>query len=289
MQSCAMTPIQLRSSALSAANQAWSASTRAAADVAIADVGRVENALRAAGRHVEGVDYAQDVEPWLGQRVGVALLPGTDGGEPEVVMALASTDQDAATQGIGKLAGDETAAPAIARILEQLPPDARGTVVVELPEAADDVDAFVYSWVIANLVMIATATTSLSALVVFLSLAALYDSWTVPLAVMLSVPVGVFGAVLAALLALGGLVALALPGLLPLLLALTLPLLLTYPVSRPEVLAGKLLATLRLEARDDPAAEHRALSDARRECRRWARARSRAAALLREEGGGGVE
>ena len=56
----------------------------------------------------EGVDYAQDVEPWLGQRVGVALLPGTDGGEPEVVMALASTDQDAATQGIGKLAGDGT-------------------------------------------------------------------------------------------------------------------------------------------------------------------------------------
>ena len=35
------------------------------------------------------------------------------------------------------LAGDETAAPAIARILEQLPPDARGTVVVELPDAAD--------------------------------------------------------------------------------------------------------------------------------------------------------
>ncbi|AYF96982.1 siderophore-interacting protein [Protaetiibacter intestinalis] len=35
------------------------------------------------------------------------------------------------------LAGDETAAPAIARILEQLPADARGTVVVELPEEAD--------------------------------------------------------------------------------------------------------------------------------------------------------
>ncbi|PZQ88222.1 MAG: siderophore-interacting protein [Leifsonia xyli] len=35
------------------------------------------------------------------------------------------------------LAGDETAAPAIARILEQLPADARGTVVVELPDAAD--------------------------------------------------------------------------------------------------------------------------------------------------------
>jgi NADPH-dependent ferric siderophore reductase len=35
------------------------------------------------------------------------------------------------------LAGDETAAPAIARILEQLAPDARGTVVVELPDAGD--------------------------------------------------------------------------------------------------------------------------------------------------------
>jgi len=35
------------------------------------------------------------------------------------------------------LAGDETAAPAIARILEQLAPDATGTVVVELPDAGD--------------------------------------------------------------------------------------------------------------------------------------------------------
>jgi NADPH-dependent ferric siderophore reductase len=35
------------------------------------------------------------------------------------------------------LAGDETAAPAIARILEQLPADARGTAVVELPRAGD--------------------------------------------------------------------------------------------------------------------------------------------------------
>ncbi|RBO53436.1 hydrophobe/amphiphile efflux-1 family RND transporter [Rhodovulum sp. BSW8] len=38
---------------------------------------------------------------------------------------------------------------------------------------------------------------SLSALVVFLALAALYESWTVPFAVMLSVPVGMLGALLA--------------------------------------------------------------------------------------------
>ncbi|HHW33367.1 MAG TPA: efflux RND transporter permease subunit [Paracoccus solventivorans] len=41
---------------------------------------------------------------------------------------------------------------------------------------------------------------ALSALVVFLCLAALYESWTVPFSVMLAVPVGVLGAVVAALL-----------------------------------------------------------------------------------------
>ncbi|TJZ91011.1 efflux RND transporter permease subunit [Paracoccus gahaiensis] len=40
---------------------------------------------------------------------------------------------------------------------------------------------------------------ALSALVVFLSLAALYESWAVPLAVMLTVPVGILGALAAAL------------------------------------------------------------------------------------------
>lgn len=39
---------------------------------------------------------------------------------------------------------------------------------------------------------------ALSALVVFLALAALYESWTVPLAVMLTVPVGILGALAAA-------------------------------------------------------------------------------------------
>jgi multidrug efflux pump len=38
----------------------------------------------------------------------------------------------------------------------------------------------------------------ISALVVFLCLAALYESWSIPFAVMLSVPIGIFGALLAA-------------------------------------------------------------------------------------------
>ncbi|MDP2409843.1 MAG: efflux RND transporter permease subunit [Pseudolabrys sp.] len=45
-----------------------------------------------------------------------------------------------------------------------------------------------------------TALYAISALVVFLCLAALYESWSIPLAVMLSVPIGIFGALLAALL-----------------------------------------------------------------------------------------
>ncbi|HEX4299072.1 MAG TPA: efflux RND transporter permease subunit [Devosia sp.] len=44
----------------------------------------------------------------------------------------------------------------------------------------------------------ATLLYAISVLVVFLSLAALYESWSIPFAVILSVPVGVFGALLAA-------------------------------------------------------------------------------------------
>jgi multidrug efflux pump len=44
----------------------------------------------------------------------------------------------------------------------------------------------------------ATKLYAISILVVFLALAALYESWSIPLAVMLSVPVGIFGALLAA-------------------------------------------------------------------------------------------
>jgi multidrug efflux pump len=44
----------------------------------------------------------------------------------------------------------------------------------------------------------ATSLYAISTLVVFLCLVALYESWSIPLAVMLSVPIGIFGALLAA-------------------------------------------------------------------------------------------
>jgi multidrug efflux pump len=47
----------------------------------------------------------------------------------------------------------------------------------------------------------AAALYAISALVVFLALAALYESWSIPFSVMLAVPVGIFGALAAALLA----------------------------------------------------------------------------------------
>lgn len=51
---------------------------------------------------------------------------------------------------------------------------------------------------------------------------------------------------------------------------------------RRDAVAGRLMTALRQEAKDDPAPEHRALSDARREWRRWGQARALAEAVLRE-------
>lgn len=53
------------------------------------------------------------------------------------------------------------------------------------------------------------------------------------------------------------------------------------PLPSRDGIAGKLLADLRRDAQADPAPDHRALSDARRECRRWERARSLAEATIR--------
>lgn len=55
---------------------------------------------------------------------------------------------------------------------------------------------------------------------------------------------------------------------------------------RCDAVAGRLMSELRQEALDEPAPEHRALSDARREHRRWEAARARAEAFLRGEEAG---
>jgi hypothetical protein len=54
---------------------------------------------------LKGVDYAKDIEPWLGQRVGVGVVPGaSDDAQPTVVVALAVTDEGKAKASLPKIA-----------------------------------------------------------------------------------------------------------------------------------------------------------------------------------------
>ena len=51
-----------------------------------------------------GLDYGRDVEPWLGSRIGVALLPATgDGQSPTVVAALQVRDEGKARTALTRL------------------------------------------------------------------------------------------------------------------------------------------------------------------------------------------
>ncbi|MGI8435252.1 MAG: DUF3352 domain-containing protein [Nocardioidaceae bacterium] len=49
------------------------------------------------------LSYDSDISPWLGNKFGVALLPGTDGDTPTPVAALEVTDDAAARRGLDKL------------------------------------------------------------------------------------------------------------------------------------------------------------------------------------------
>lgn len=51
------------------------------------------------------LDYATDVEPWLGDRAGLALLPGGTKDKPNVVVAVAVKDEARAKAGIDKISG----------------------------------------------------------------------------------------------------------------------------------------------------------------------------------------
>jgi hypothetical protein len=55
-----------------------------------------------------GLDYAKDVQPWLGSRFAVAALPGTGEGGTATVLALAVTDVDKARAGLAKLSADRS-------------------------------------------------------------------------------------------------------------------------------------------------------------------------------------
>lgn len=51
-----------------------------------------------------GVTYDEDIEPWLGSKFGVAGVAASDGADPDVAFAVEVTDEDAAADGLTKLA-----------------------------------------------------------------------------------------------------------------------------------------------------------------------------------------
>lgn len=53
----------------------------------------------------DDVDYAKDVEPWLGERVGLGVGPNLQDEEESLRIAVQVTDETAAKAGIGKLFG----------------------------------------------------------------------------------------------------------------------------------------------------------------------------------------
>ncbi|WP_432924509.1 DUF3352 domain-containing protein [Microbispora sp. CA-135349] len=59
--------------------------------------------LKALGADARGVDFDRDVMPWLGDRMGMALLPSNGTTEPSRVLAIQVTDEAAARTGIGKV------------------------------------------------------------------------------------------------------------------------------------------------------------------------------------------
>ncbi len=64
-----------------------------------------------AGDDLADVDFEKDVKPWLGDRAGVAALPGKDGEKPDAMVAVEVKDQDKATAGLDKLFAKEKNKP----------------------------------------------------------------------------------------------------------------------------------------------------------------------------------
>ena len=64
-----------------------------------------------AGDDLADVDFDKDIKPWLGDRAGVAAVPGKDGEEPDAVVAVQVKDEDKANAGLDKLFAKEKDKP----------------------------------------------------------------------------------------------------------------------------------------------------------------------------------
>jgi hypothetical protein len=64
-----------------------------------------------AGDDLADVDFEKDVKPWLGDRAGVAAIPGKDGKEPDPIVAIEVKNEDKAGAGLDKLFANEDKKP----------------------------------------------------------------------------------------------------------------------------------------------------------------------------------
>ncbi len=97
------------------------------------------------------LDYAKDVEPWLGSRAGVAVYPGSTEGEAyAVALAVQVTDEAGARAFIDKTSGEERAKTGIAfrdgyaiiaENQQQADKFAKGTTLAQNGEFAGDLEA----------------------------------------------------------------------------------------------------------------------------------------------------
>ncbi len=65
------------------------------------------NAMKSDDDKLSKLDFARDVDPWLGSRIGLAAVPGKSADEPDFAVAVQVKDQDQARAGIKKLMGEE--------------------------------------------------------------------------------------------------------------------------------------------------------------------------------------
>ncbi|WP_344221511.1 DUF3352 domain-containing protein [Kribbella sancticallisti] len=63
------------------------------------------------GDDLAAVDFDKDVKPWLGDRAGVAAVPGKDGEEPDGIVAVEVKDEGKANAGLDKLFANEKDKP----------------------------------------------------------------------------------------------------------------------------------------------------------------------------------
>jgi hypothetical protein len=112
--------------------------TDANADIADQVVGRAIDDL-----DCPGVSYADDVKPWLGERFGIAVMPPTSGSDVPVVLAVQTSDDDAARQGIETLNRCEAATSATPTGATLGVAFANGFML--LAETQDQADAFATS------------------------------------------------------------------------------------------------------------------------------------------------